>query len=169
MLSHVWSQASSSLSLSLTSRAQSHTQLFPCALSPSAPPTGPKVSAPVPAPSKECLHFITCIIALCLDDILIFSKSQGEHTQHLRAVLQRLIENFLFVSAEECEFHSPAVSFLGYLVAQGSVQVDLAKVSAVVDWPVPEIVAALPGVCDFLLPELLPKLHLSGRSTHQPD
>ncbi|XP_073320718.1 uncharacterized protein [Pagrus major] len=40
--------------------------------------------------------------------------------------------------AEKCEFHAPSVSFLGYIVAQGSVQMDPAKVSAVSSWPVPD-------------------------------
>lgn len=32
-----------------------------------------------------------------LDDILIFSKSMQEHVCHVKAVLQRLLENSLFV------------------------------------------------------------------------
>lgn len=41
-----------------------------------------------------------------LHNILIFSKSQEEHLQDVQAVLQRLLENSLFVKAEKCEFHS---------------------------------------------------------------
>ncbi len=73
-----------------------------------------------------------------LDDILIFSKSQEEHISHVQSVLQRLLENSLFVKAEKCEFHAPSVSFLGYVVAKGSLQMDPAKVSAVTSWPVPD-------------------------------
>lgn len=50
------------------------------------------------------------------------------------AVLQRLPENLLFVKVEKCEFHFPLVSFLGYIIAQGSVQMDPAKVSAVLEF-----------------------------------
>ena len=35
-----------------------------------------------------------------LDDILFFSRSPAEHEQHVRRVLQRLLENRLFVKAE---------------------------------------------------------------------
>ena len=73
-----------------------------------------------------------------LDDILIFSQSREEHIHHVQAVLQRLLENSLFVKAEKCEFHASSVSFLGYIVAQDSLQMDPAKVSAVTSWPVPE-------------------------------
>ncbi|KAI3351469.1 hypothetical protein L3Q82_020315 [Scortum barcoo] len=36
-----------------------------------------------------------------LDDILIFSRNKEEHVHHVQAVLQRLLENSLFVKAEK--------------------------------------------------------------------
>ena len=72
-----------------------------------------------------------------LDDILIFSKDQAEHELHVSQVLQRLLENKLFVKAEKCEFHASTVSFLGYVISPGQIQMDPAKVSAVAEWPVP--------------------------------
>ena len=73
-----------------------------------------------------------------LDDILIFSKDLSEHICHVQQVLRRLLENSLYVKAEKCEFHVPSVAFLGYIVAEGSIQMDPAKISAVTGWPVPE-------------------------------
>ena len=69
-----------------------------------------------------------------LDDILIFSPSVSQHSQH---VLQRLLENQLFVKAEKCEFHKETVSFLGYVITAGGVQMDGPKVKAVTDWERP--------------------------------
>ncbi len=72
-----------------------------------------------------------------LDDILIFSKSHEDHVKHVRLVLQRLLENKLFVRAEKCEFHVSTVSFLGYVVERGQLKPDPEKVKAVAEWPVP--------------------------------
>ncbi|KAF7648310.1 hypothetical protein LDENG_00158670, partial [Lucifuga dentata] len=72
-----------------------------------------------------------------LDDILIFSRSREEHVSHVQSVLQRLLENSLYCKAEKCEFHVSSVSFLGFVVAEGSIQMDPEKVSAVTTWPVP--------------------------------
>ncbi|MPV02328.1 hypothetical protein FVA96_24335, partial [Escherichia coli] len=73
-----------------------------------------------------------------LDDILVFSRSMEDHIHHVQAVLQRLLQNSLFVKAEKCEFHAPSVSFLGYIIGQGDIRMDPAKVSSVTAWPVPE-------------------------------
>ncbi|KAF7655703.1 hypothetical protein LDENG_00052030 [Lucifuga dentata] len=72
-----------------------------------------------------------------LDDILIFSRSREEHVLHVQSVLQHLLENSLYCKAEKCEFHVSSVSFLGFVVAEGSIQMDPEKVSAVTTWPVP--------------------------------
>lgn len=37
-----------------------------------------------------------------LDDILVFSKDLHEHRQHVRQVLERLLQNCLFAKVEKC-------------------------------------------------------------------
>lgn len=60
--------------------------------------------------------FVNQFIFDYIDDILIFLQSPEEHTCHVRWVLQRLLENNLFIKDEKCEFHRPAVSFLGFII-----------------------------------------------------
>ena len=70
-----------------------------------------------------------------LDDILIFSTNIDEHKQHVRTVLQRLLEHRLFVKGEKCVFNANTISCLGFIVTNGHLLMDPAKVSAVLDWP----------------------------------
>ncbi|XP_057712509.1 uncharacterized protein LOC130929420 [Corythoichthys intestinalis] len=63
---------------------------------------------------------------------------QESHQQHVRAVLQRLLRNQLYVKAEKCDFHKSSVPFLGYILAEGKVKMDPDKISAVLNWPVPK-------------------------------
>ncbi|KAK5885831.1 hypothetical protein CesoFtcFv8_016928 [Champsocephalus esox] len=70
-----------------------------------------------------------------LDDILIFSKSKQEHVVHVRLVLQRLLENHLFVKAEKCVFHTTEVPFLGFVVSTGNIKMDPEKTKAVLVIP----------------------------------
>lgn len=47
---------------------------------------------------------------------IFFSKSEHEHAQHVFSVLQRLLQNQLFIKAEKFQFHVSEVSFLGLVV-----------------------------------------------------
>ncbi len=58
-------------------------------------------------------------------------------------MLQRLLENGLFVKAEKCAFHAQSVPFLGFIVSPEGVRMDPDKVKAVVSWPTPDSRKAL--------------------------
>ncbi len=75
-----------------------------------------------------------------LDDILIFSRSFEEHEGHVSAVLQRLLNNHLYVKPEKCEFHVTHAQFLGFIITPGHVEMDPKKVEAVLKWPTPTTV-----------------------------
>ena len=72
-----------------------------------------------------------------LDDILIFSQGAQSHQGHIRRVLQRLLENRLFVKAEKCIFSCTSTTFLSYVISAGSIAMDPEKVHAVEQWPQP--------------------------------
>jgi len=93
-------------------------------------------------------------VFIYLDDILIFLRSLEEHRQHVRLVLQCLLQNKLYVKPEKCEFHAPSVSFLGYIIAQGQLEPDPVKIRAVADWPPPKNrkERTFPGLRQFLPP-----------------
>ncbi|XP_045555675.1 uncharacterized protein [Salmo salar] len=76
-------------------------------------------------------------VFICIDDILVFSRSAQEHVLHIRQVLQCLLEKQLFVKVKKCEFYRSTIVFLGYIISNGSVQMDPGKVRAVMDWPQP--------------------------------
>lgn len=80
---------------------------------------------------------INKFVFVYLDDILIFSPDLETHIQHVRTVLQRLLENQLYCKADKCEFHTTKTTFLGHVISPGAVQMDCAKVKAVLEWPVP--------------------------------
>uniref|UniRef100_A0A3Q2EG98 Gypsy retrotransposon integrase-like protein 1 n=1 Tax=Cyprinodon variegatus TaxID=28743 RepID=A0A3Q2EG98_CYPVA len=82
--------------------------------------------------------FLNIFVFVYIDDILIYSRTLSEHIHHVRLVLQRLLENRLFVKAEKCEFHKHSVTFLGLILEGGQVRSDPEKIKAVLNWPVPE-------------------------------
>ncbi|KEP44890.1 putative Transposon Tf2-1 polyprotein, partial [Rhizoctonia solani 123E] len=55
-------------------------------------------------------------VVIYLDDILIFSKNEEEHTQHVEEVLKCLQDNQLFCKASKCFFHRQELSYLGICI-----------------------------------------------------
>ena len=84
------------------------------------------------------LDFLYKFVYVYLDDIWIYSPDLVSHRLHVSQVLQRLLDNHLYVKAEKGEFHVNTVSFLGFIVAPRRVEMDPAKVSAVAKWPTPD-------------------------------
>lgn len=82
-------------------------------------------------------EFLNQFAFVYLGDILIFSSDLESHQRRVRLVLQRLLEHKLFVKAEKCEFHSSSVSFLDFIISEGSVNMDQQKVRALCEWPTP--------------------------------
>jgi hypothetical protein len=70
-------------------------------------------------------------------DIFIYSKSDSDHEEHLRWVLQKLRDNQLYAKYSKCEFWIDEVSFLGHIISNGGISVDPAKVKEIVVWSIP--------------------------------
>ncbi|QRW16905.1 Retrotransposable element Tf2 protein [Rhizoctonia solani] len=89
-----------------------------------------------------------CVI-IYLDDILIYSKDDASHTQHVHEVLQRLLENQLFCKASKCTFHVTSVEYLGIIVSDKGFSLDKLKIQAVREWPVPSKVKEVQSFLGF--------------------
>ncbi len=61
-----------------------------------------------------------------------------DHIQHVRQVLQHLLENHLCEKREKCKYHASIILFLWFIIAKGEVKMDPEKVKAVLEWPVPD-------------------------------
>lgn len=109
-------------------------------------------------------NFINHFVFVYMDDILIFPKNQANHVRRVRLVLQRLLENRLFVKGEKCKFHVQTVSFLGFTVEQRHLRGDSAKVRAVVELPEPKKTEGTTEVLGIykLLPSICQRLQQSG-------
>jgi hypothetical protein len=56
--------------------------------------------------------YLDKFIMIFIDDILIYSKSPEEHAKHLKLVLEKLREHWLFAKFRKCEFWLKSVAFL---------------------------------------------------------
>lgn len=88
--------------------------------------------------NRVCRPMLDRSVIVFIDDILVYSKTQEEHEEHLREVLETLRRESLYAKFSKCEFWLREVQFLGHLVNQNGILVDLAKVEAVMRWEVPK-------------------------------
>jgi len=87
--------------------------------------------------------YLDKFVVVFIDDILIYSKSEREHEEHLRMVLEILRSKELYAKLSKCEFWKKEVKFLGHVVSQGGVSVDPGKIEAVVKWERPTTVTEI--------------------------
>ncbi|GJZ20652.1 reverse transcriptase [Tanacetum coccineum] len=81
--------------------------------------------------------FIGHFVVVYFDGILVYSKGIEEHAQHLMKVIEVLRNQKIHGKLEKCEFFSPEVVFLGYVVSKHGISVDDSKVAAIKTWPTP--------------------------------
>lgn len=87
------------------------------------------------------LLFKCCLVFV--DDIVVFSKDFEEHKLHLAAVFDRLLENGFTLKLSKCMFFSDTVSYLGYVIREGSITVDAKKVEAIANFKYPSSIKGL--------------------------
>jgi hypothetical protein len=52
-------------------------------------------------------------------NILVYSRSEEEHEEHLRLVLQKFRDHMLYAKLSKCEFWLKQVTFFGHIISKG--------------------------------------------------
>ena len=81
--------------------------------------------------------YLDKFVLVFIDDVLIYSKNEKEHEEHLRTTLETLRAEKLYAKFSKCEFWLNEVNFLGHIVTADGIRVDPAKVEAVQRWQSP--------------------------------
>ncbi len=79
-------------------------------------------------------NFLNDFCQVYLDDILIYSKTQREHKQHVKMILAHLREADLQVDIQKCEFDVKEMIFLKVIVSEQDLCMNFIKVKVIVNW-----------------------------------
>jgi hypothetical protein len=93
--------------------------------------------------NKVFMEYLDRFVVVFIEDILIYSKNDSDHEEHLRMVLQKLRDNQLYAKYSKCEFWIDEVPFLGHIISNGGIPVDPAKVREIVTWKIPSTVTEI--------------------------
>ncbi|GJT52124.1 putative reverse transcriptase domain-containing protein [Tanacetum coccineum] len=81
--------------------------------------------------NRVCRPYLDKFVIVFIDDILIYSKTQEEHVEHLRLVLELLKKEKLYAKFSKCEFWLREVQFLRHVINGNGIHVDPSKIEAV--------------------------------------
>jgi hypothetical protein len=84
---------------------------------------------------------IGTICLIYVDDIVVHSKNEQEHAQHLRTILDRLRQYNLRLNPKKCVFGKQEISLLGYIVSKDGIKANPEKVAAINNMAAPANVA----------------------------
>nr|GEW43931.1 putative reverse transcriptase domain-containing protein [Tanacetum cinerariifolium] len=88
--------------------------------------------------NRVCKPYLDKFVIVFIDDILIYSKDEKEHEEHLKAFLELLKREKLYAKFSKCEFWIPKVQFLGHVINSRGIHVDPAKIESIKDWASPK-------------------------------
>ncbi|GJW23547.1 putative reverse transcriptase domain-containing protein [Tanacetum coccineum] len=87
--------------------------------------------------NRVCRPYLDKFVIVFIDDILIYSKTQEEHVEHLRIVLELLKKEKLYAKFSKCELWLREVQFLRHVINGNEIHVDPSKIEAVKNWKAP--------------------------------
>ena len=75
-----------------------------------------------------------CVVVY-IDDILIYSKNDIDHTQHVWQVFEILQKHKLYGKMSKCEFFKESVEYLGHIISSKGIGTNPKKVEVMKEWP----------------------------------
>jgi hypothetical protein len=73
-------------------------------------------------------EYLNKFVIVFLDDILIYSKSEEGHENHLSMELQVLREHQLYAKLSKCSFYQKQIHYLGHIISKDGIIVDPEKI-----------------------------------------
>ena len=69
------------------------------------------------------------------NNILVYSKNEEEHEEHLRLTLHFLREHKLYAKLSKCDFYKDRIQYLGHIISEEGISMDPDKIEAIKNWP----------------------------------
>jgi hypothetical protein len=86
---------------------------------------------------KVFMEYLDKFIIVFINDVLVYSKSEEEHEEHLRLVSQKLQDPRLYVKMSKCEFWLKQATFMSHIISEEGISMDSSKIQDILSWNAP--------------------------------
>ena len=76
-------------------------------------------------------RYLDNFVLVFLHGILIYSKNEEEHEDNFRLTSQLLKEHKLYAMLSKCDFYRDRIQYLGHIISEQGISVDLEKIEAI--------------------------------------
>lgn len=88
--------------------------------------------------------------AVFVDDIIVSGRSESEHLENLRIVLDKLKKAGFTANLKKCSFYQKSVNYLGYVIDANGLHKDDSKVKAILGMPHPRSTTEVKAFCGMV-------------------
>jgi hypothetical protein len=87
--------------------------------------------------NTDFMEYLDMFVIVFIDGMLVYSKSEEEHQEHLRLFSQKLQDPRLYVKISMCVFWMKQVSFLSYVILEEAIFVGSSRTRNVLSLDTP--------------------------------
>jgi len=81
--------------------------------------------------------YLDMFVIVFINYLLIYSKNEEEHTEHLTTILILPRQRQLYSKLSKCSFFQKEVHYLGHVVSKEGIVVNLENIRAIMEWETP--------------------------------
>ena len=75
--------------------------------------------------------YLNKFVIVYLDDILIFSKNEEKHVEHVRLVMKALRTNDFYVKSSKCVFFQKHIEFYDHIINDEKIKINKTKLKTI--------------------------------------
>ena len=85
-----------------------------------------------------------------MDDILVYSDTKDQYIRYVKMILDALKQKNPKIKTEKCKFHVKEITFLGFVITPGNIQMETIKIDSIQTWPAPKNIKNLQKLLGFM-------------------
>jgi hypothetical protein len=78
-------------------------------------------------------EYLDVFVFAYINDIFIFFKILKKHEKHVRVVLERLLQNKLYVNIKKSKFNVVKIAFLNFIIIRDDVKMNSSRIEMIVN------------------------------------